>query len=429
MAINTYPNYSNYQVGFTIGTTALSSWTTDPAEDTAVGYYTINQNLPAGIYNSFATVSGSTIYFSTTVTNSLFANPSWNQTGYQFQGVFSLTTTNSFIRVKVPTLWKSSTLNIGTTGVNKILIGNNNILINGVWLSTSNSSTTGAELRIYTTTDKISWTQQTYYPTAVIPPLGANYAIWDGSYFMIADMGTNLKISTNAVTWGSRAVPFTPRFISYANGNYVIWMNSSNSAYAVSTDAVNWTTRTGVGLPGTLMNGVLYHSTSGQYIVYGLSGALFSSTNLTNWTTRYITGANGNYNAGTVGGGFITLYSGSTVVASTDALTWSTKITYGNTSYNSIYDNGYHIYGNTGNPLVLAFGDAVYNSGYRPFNLPSSNSGLVAKANGSYMSADAVIATTSFTHHWSTSLAGAPPTIYSLYIESKTNTNYTNLSQ
>jgi hypothetical protein len=140
-----------------------------------------------------------------------------------------------------------------------------------------------------TSTDGVTWTNQTGLATAAGASGTSLYAAVLGTKFYVVVTGTGGGVaqSSDGVTW-SHSTAFTPtRIIS--GGGKLLASSSSVSTIWISSDGTNWTSLTGpTGLAGWTGGSANYSYALGQYFALGTAGNLAASYDGQNW--RLLTG-------------------------------------------------------------------------------------------------------------------------------------------
>jgi hypothetical protein len=135
--------------------------------------------------------------------------------------------------------------------------------------------------------------------------------------------------------------------ITQGNGYFVV--GGAASTIAVSTDTINWTTRSSqFGATSTIRAMAFGNNT---YVAVGNNGTITSSTNTVNWTSRNANLATQNISAITFGGGYFVACSGAHgITTSTDGITWTTRTSPPtNATYQAVtYGNGYYLVAQSG---------------------------------------------------------------------------------
>jgi hypothetical protein len=138
---------------------------------------------------------------------------------------------------------------------------------------------------------------------------------------------SNLKTSTNGITWTTRTSFGTTSLGALSVANNIFFYSGAGSAVKTSTDGITWTTRT-IPVGNTSGTGPLVAYGNSTYVAYGSAGGVATSTDAITWTTRALTanptGSCRNLKYGPAG--FIATYNGQNAYAySTDGITWVTR--------------------------------------------------------------------------------------------------------
>jgi hypothetical protein len=201
----------------------------------------------------------------------------------------------------------------------------------------------GALGSLKTSSNGFDWTDQnsllitnTATTLTVIPNI-QTLGYGNNLYFYGANNST-YATSTNAITWTSRTGIGSPQAVTYGNG---IWVVASVGAIRTSTNAITWTART--SNTSSTINSLIYEN--GLYVYAGGGGVLHTSTDGITWTAR-TSNTTSTINSLTYGNGLY-MYgaNGGVLATSTDAITWTLR-TSGTTSqiYRVVFGNDVFVY-------------------------------------------------------------------------------------
>lgn len=252
----------------------------------------------------------------------------------------------------------------------------------GVWFNGTDIASATSVSLITLTTDITSfdveyltaWNQSTGNVQSVgtggvwaSQPAGStlNNIAYGVGYYVIPNstsfLGANrVVISTDGVNWTTRTSGASQvaqrNAIRFVNGYFMYADSSATGILTLSTDALNWATRllitSNINSPGSFsfLNGFYFAGTSGSNIVY--------STNLTNWTSIARTNAGPQSAAGN-GYGVIGGAGGSNIVYwTTNGTTWTTASTgtidSGNGQGQITFGNGTFVYTGDGGRVAVS---------------------------------------------------------------------------
>lgn len=230
----------------------------------------------------------------------------------------------------------------------------------GTWVLSNNVYTQSSYPELYSAIGLMGASVRTT-STAVTRYTPANGLVYGNGIFVSSQgANSNVRTSTDGVTWTNRAAPIVTNALTYGAGIFVLG-TQSGGALATSTDAITWTSRTS----GTASNiNILLYANS-LFIYAGSGGALATSTDAITWTAR-TSGTASAINSLTYGGG-IYVYGGAggVLATSTDAITW-TAGTSGTTSliYSLIYANSLYVYSGAGGVLATSTNAITWTSRY-----------------------------------------------------------------
>lgn len=220
------------------------------------------------------------------------------------------------------------------------------LFANNLYLVGATNGTTNA---IYTSTDRVTWTQR----VTGLAGTPVSIAFGNGIYVAALSQGSNFMTSPDGITWTARTRPTqmltgsssTQNFeVAFGNGYFVATgENSGNSNMAgvwYSTDGINWTANN-VQTTGTGYNATVAYGSIGGTNYWVAAGATSSvtnaavwySTNGTTWTLSSNTynSLSGYFDSVAVGNGVMVLCSSntSTVPRVTSNPTTATATTVG----------------------------------------------------------------------------------------------------
>jgi hypothetical protein len=157
-------------------------------------------------------------------------------------------------------------------------------------------------------------------PTTIFPSGGGAGFIYDGTnIFQAGETPSNLIVSTDGINWTSRTPVFgTAQTVGYSGYNRIAFNNgvtnkyiivgrdiSSNGGYiSTSTDGVTWTARTGVAFSTNQnANGVVINAAATvKYCLVNYSAAggneIYSSTDAITWVQRTVSTTSSPYSGG-----------------------------------------------------------------------------------------------------------------------------------
>lgn len=196
----------------------------------------------------------------------------------------------------------------------------------GLFVACGNDSG-GFNAEIRTSPDGITWTQR--YTAANPPALNGVATNAAGTTVVAAGTSGFLLSSTNGTSWTSRTSGFGTDIIYQVawNGTLFVAVGSAGKI-STSPDGITWTARTSG--TASVLSGVAANPATGRCVAVGATGTVVTSADGITWT-----GTNGLHNLGssnvhTVGfgdGAFIVgpISSGTTIWASPDGITWSTR--------------------------------------------------------------------------------------------------------
>jgi hypothetical protein len=294
MGISVFPDSTNISLGYSLSSGAVSTYsfsTYYSVGSAAEGFATINAYVPQGIYETFSTATSNfTIYVPSSSGDSAASGRGNN--GIAYPAVLKVTTSSTQYQIRYPQSWPSAQVTLGTAMYQRFVVGGNNTAVTLLTLSTASTA-----YRIYTSTNGSTWTEQTTPGGSVNSGgdgrLGGNYypAAYGNGWFGIGtDIDSCALFSTSGVTWTTRNTNQTGNLcasINFANGFF--FANSKTDTFSISTDTINWTTRSqGVA---SQTYATAYSPVSSIYVRGGNGPFIVTSTNLTTWTTRAIPGA------------------------------------------------------------------------------------------------------------------------------------------
>jgi hypothetical protein len=244
-------------------------------------------------------------------------------------GELSLTATEVSIPAGVS--WTTQTSNFGATAIRSVAYGNN------IWVAAALFS----ELR--TSTDAITWvTRNSNAPSHLIASAYGN------NLWVIGGVSGAICTSTDAITWVTRNSNFGSENVWSITYGDSLWVAGGGSGtIRTSTDAITWVTRTSNVYSFETIYSVAYGN---KYVAAGgnfSSRKMVSSTDGITWgVVPFFDSGGGGYSgqqvetvaygnnlwvAGTGGNG------GAQIFTSTDAITWTTRTSnFGNTSIRSV---------------------------------------------------------------------------------------------
>jgi hypothetical protein len=176
----------------------------------------------------------------------------------------------------------------------------------------------GANAKIATSTDGLTWTTRNALYTSAIN--GAAYG--NSQYLLVGDNGY-IRASTDAITWVSRTSYGSDQF-TVAFGNGVFCTGGGGGGMATSTDGVTWTSRNSQ-FAGQPVRQIIYANST--FVATGDGGKISSSTDGTTWTARTAPNfTSENINGLTHNGTNFYIFGESAKIAmSTDGITWTTR--------------------------------------------------------------------------------------------------------
>lgn len=266
----------------------------------AGGVYTFTSDFPAGQYMVHQSGASSISFGSNTITASdtlKVVNVSSNQS--------SLTIDAGNIAV-----WPS----IKSLNGSPYWMTNQN---GTLWLS--------GDGRYYTSTDGVTWTENTFTGTVYSKILYLN-----GVYFFGWYNGTVAAYySTNGTSWTQASIGFANGYPAVGaatcagiTNKYLLVGNGGKWAY--STNGTSWT------YGGSMFGGSLTAATSNQsnlYVAVGTSGAIYTSPNATTWTSRTspvaVDWADVEYGNGL----YVAVGQTGNLITSPDGVTWTSRTT------------------------------------------------------------------------------------------------------
>lgn len=235
--------------------------------------------------------------------------------------------------------------------------------------------------QINTSTDSITWTLRTSGQSTTLNfvTVSSGSLGLDKENFVAGGLGPSLRSSTDGIHWVARtSTGFGTTTISasgYGGGLYFIGgVSASSPARAplnVSTDGIVWSRRTS----GTSLNihGFAYGTNNGvpNYIFYGQSGLLATSTDTNTWIIRTVGSTSSiGLSASASGNGFgtaVTYNNGIYILVntaggcrvSTDAITWTLKDFPAEVTdaYSIAYGNNYYFVGANDGVLCVSTQD------------------------------------------------------------------------
>lgn len=210
----------------------------------------------------------------------------------------------------------------------------------------------------------VNWTSRTIGGQTVTY-LAATY----GSNYLISGVGGYIRSSTDGITWATRTSGVSTDLgaLTFGGGLYVY--AGVNGAYGTSTDGITWTTKNpSIGqqaAPGQGTYGPFLAYNSGT-IVGGVrdpgGGGVLTSTDGVTWTTRDNT-LNTHTGCGGVvyaGGKFVAGFLSGQICTSTNGITWTAQVSGTTTGITSVtYGNGLYLAAQIVGTTMLSSTDAV----------------------------------------------------------------------
>ena len=231
-------------------------------------------------------------------------------------------------------VWTRRTIGRSANVQRIVNVDGNDYLISTI----TGSSTTGGD--ISKSTDAIHW-------QSIISNVPFMYALdyLNGLYIASGELGFTIT-STDSIVWQLRTTTgqYCSRFgLAYGNGNYIIADYSSDKIVR-STDTIHWE-NTSVDLNNIDLNAAIF--AKGSFLVGGNNGTLIASTDAITWTAR--TSINGqafeklHYDSD-VDAYFAVGYNN--IIKSTDTIVWydiAESVITSNTYYDIISDSDYFL--------------------------------------------------------------------------------------
>jgi hypothetical protein len=258
-------------------------------------------------------------------------------------------------------------------------------------------ATPAAEM--FTSSDAVNWTNQTYVPAPPTGPTSAFASIASGNGVYVAASASSLARSSDDVTYtnvsgspGLSAVVFSsgtftgvgPGGAIYQSSDGVTWTQRNSAttedlnavtsgggllvavgasgAIQTATTGTVWTSRTsGTSLA---LNGVTY--ANGLYVAVGQHGTILTSPDAINWSGQF-SGTLSNLTSVTAGSaGFVAVGTGGVVVLSGDGVTWSSENSGTAATLNAVcFGNGYYLA--AGNDAIVL--TSLDGETWRPLNV------------------------------------------------------------
>jgi len=295
MGISVFPDSTNISLGYSLASGAVSTYsfsTYYSAGSAATGFATINAYVPQGIYEAFSTATNNfTIYVPSSGGDSAASGGGNN--GIAYPVLLRVTTSSTQYQISYPQSWPSAQVTLGTAMYQRFVVGGNNTAVTLLTLSTASTA-----YRIYTSTNGSTWTEQTTPGGSVNSGgdgrLSGSYypAAYGNGWFGIGtDIDSCALFSTSGVTWTTRNTNQSGSLcasINFANGFF--FANSKTELFSISTDTINWTTRSQGASAISQTFATAYSPVSGIYVRVGNGPTIITSTNLTTWTSRAIPG-------------------------------------------------------------------------------------------------------------------------------------------
>jgi hypothetical protein len=178
------------------------------------------------------------------------------------------------------------------------------------------------------------------------------------STYVVLQVNGEIKSSTDSIVWTARTsgLSGTYRALSFGGGVFVA-ASETNNGLASSTNAIVWTLRTnGTPSPNQWVNRVRYLNSN--FLLTGWTCLYSVSTNAINWTTRTLPGSNVNVFDFTFGSSLYVAAYDTRIAVSTDAIVWNFRTTpFSPGSIDS--NNGIFIATSTGNNEMSISTDTI----------------------------------------------------------------------